>query len=456
MRAASAAEEIDVTTTLKTVQVLKRVQISRSGTAPVMSRAALMLGLVTLALTACAPATDLRSVVAQNHPSEGHAYEGPLVITQGGTYRGNWQSLDPAVPAISIRTREPVVIENSYLRGRGNLIRGEWVNLTIRNTTGYGLNPLTDGLFPGRFMNVEKVLNLDVQNNTLIGTSGIYVNYFNGDSASGQTIKILKNKIKNVDGRYVDASGKLTGKRYNVQAIQFNAVRGVAGVEIAWNEITNEPEKSGVEENINMYVSSGTPQSSIQIHNNFIDGAYGVNPRKDRGYSGGGIMLGDGSGNDLALSGGYVDVYDNQVVRTSNQGIAIAGGHHQRVYGNRIVSSGRLPSGEINPSANVGIYVWNNQADAQKLSPTFFNNSVFNNLIGWARFDASGKQYYNNLWTPSCLEAAGNVCKDNQAWPVAVSQDSEREELARWKSKMSQARVSVGVDAARVLAHSAN
>lgn len=432
--------------------------LKRISTGRVLTRAALTLalGLVTLALSACAPAVDPRAVVAEDHPSGGRSYAGPLVITQGGTYTGSWQSLDPEVPVITIRTREPVVIENSYLRGRGNLIRGEAVNLTVRNTTGYGLNPLTDGLFPGRFLAVERVLNLLVENNELRGTSGIYINYFNGNPATGQTIKILRNRIRNVDGRYVNQVGKPTGKRYSVQAVQFNAVNRVPNVEIAWNEVINEPGKSAVEENFNLYESGGTPESPIKIHNNFIDGAYAVNPWKDKNYSGGGIMLGDGGYADMTVAGGYVDVYDNQVVRTSNQGIAIAGGHHQRVYGNRIVSSGRLPSGEVNPSANVGIYVWNNQADARKLSPTFFNNSVFNNLIGWARFNATGKVYYNNLWTPSCVEAAGNICKDNQPWPVPVSQDSEREEFTRWQNKMSQARVSVGVDAARVLAHSSD
>src|SRR5687767_9686775 len=31
-------------------------------------------------------------------------YSGPLVITRGGTYRGNWESLDPDVPAVTVRT----------------------------------------------------------------------------------------------------------------------------------------------------------------------------------------------------------------------------------------------------------------------------------------------------------------------------------------------------------------
>ena len=131
-----------------------------------------------MALTACAPYVDTRAIVPENDPSEGPAYTGPLVITRGGTYQGNWQSFDPEVAALTIKTSERVVIENSFLRGRGNLIRGFNVNLTVRNTTGYGLNPLTNGSFPGRFLSVEDVLNLVVENNNLFGTSGIYVHLF--------------------------------------------------------------------------------------------------------------------------------------------------------------------------------------------------------------------------------------------------------------------------------------
>lgn len=410
-------------------------------------RAGFLLGALTLALTACVPTqmTDPRTIVPDNDPSVGPAYSGPLVITRGGTYQGNWQSFDPAVPAVMVRTREPVIIENSVVRGRGDLIRGEEANLTLRNTTGYGLNPLTGGAFPGRFLSVYRAVNLVVENNTLRGTSGMYVNLFVGDSAAGQTLKFLRNRVSNVDGRFVTQLGKLTGKRYYVQAIQLNAVNRVPGIEIAWNEIVNAPGQSAVEENISMYESGGTAASPVQIHNNYIDGAYAVRPLNDREYSGGGIMLGDGLQTDMNVVGGYVDVYDNQILRTSNQGIAVAGGHNQRVYGNRIISSGRLPSGEINPHANVGIYVWNSQDRSPQGSATFFNNSVQNNLIGWTRFDSRGQVYYNNLWTPSCLAARGNICKDNQDWPVPISQEVERQELTLWQKKLRDANIVVGV-----------
>ncbi|MFK7604419.1 NPCBM/NEW2 domain-containing protein, partial [Deinococcus sp. SM5_A1] len=85
-------------------------------------------------------------------PSSNVKYSGPLVITKGGTYRGNWESMNPNVPAVFIQTSEPVVIEGSNLRGRGNLIRGWKVNLTVRNSNGYGMNPNVSGAYAGRFV----------------------------------------------------------------------------------------------------------------------------------------------------------------------------------------------------------------------------------------------------------------------------------------------------------------
>src|SRR5436305_274683 len=77
----------------------------------------------------------------------------PIVITKGGTYSGNWQSLDYRVPVIAIRTSEPVVIQNSTLSGRGDLIvtSAAHAKVTIRNTTGTALNPNIAGVAPGHF-----------------------------------------------------------------------------------------------------------------------------------------------------------------------------------------------------------------------------------------------------------------------------------------------------------------
>ncbi|MBB6016330.1 NPCBM/NEW2 domain-containing protein [Deinococcus radiopugnans] len=369
-------------------------------------------------------------------PSNNVKYSGPLVITKGGTYRGNWESMDPNVPAVYVKTSEPVVIEGSNLRGRGELIRGWFMDLTVRNSNAYGLNPNVSGKHAGRFIAAEELRNLRVENNYMEGTSGIYVNQFNG-KGSGQTIKILRNKVKNIDGRKSDGKGGYNGQRYYVQFAQIAKVQGVAGVEIAWNEVINEPGKSSLEENINLYSTSGTSSSRIQIHDNYIQGAFAVDPL-DGSYSGGGIMLGDGPVGNMTEAGGYVDVYNNQIVSTSNQGVGIAGGHDHKVFNNRILSSGRLPTGQINKAQNVGIYVWD--INNGQRSKTWFNNTVHDNLIGWTRVNSNNSTWFNNTWFADCT----STCYNNTSWSGTVTLETEKQEYQLWQSKFRAAGMSVG------------
>ncbi len=52
----------------------------------------------------------------------GATFTGPITITSGGTYTGNWQRVDPATPVVQIVTTQPVTIVNSRLRGPGDLV----------------------------------------------------------------------------------------------------------------------------------------------------------------------------------------------------------------------------------------------------------------------------------------------------------------------------------------------
>lgn len=365
-------------------------------------------------------------------------YQGPLVITKGGTYTGNYQSTDPNVPAIFVKTSEPVIIENANLRGSGDLIKGWWNNLTVRNTRGYGLNPNVYGRVTGRFISAEQVVSLNVHNNYMEGTTGIYTNVFEGNRAAGQTIKILRNVVKNIDGRKSNGAGGYLNERELVQFVQMAKLRDVPGMEVAWNQVINEPGKSSLEENINMYQSSGTAGSRVKIHNNYIQGAYAIYPGTDSGYSGGGVMLGDGDTSSMSVAGGHVDVYDNQIISTSNQGVGLAGGHNQSVYNNRVISSGRLADGTRILAQNVGIYVWDINNGTSK--GTFFNNVVRDNQIGWTRINTNGSTWLNNMWLPNCSSS----CYNNTTWSGAVTVDTERAEFTYWQNKLASAGVKVG------------
>src|SRR5947209_9136458 len=69
-------------------------------------------------------------------------YSGPVTITAGGTYTGNWESHDPSVPAVTIATAQPVVLQGCNIRSRGTLVSGTatHVKVTIRDCFVYGLD----------------------------------------------------------------------------------------------------------------------------------------------------------------------------------------------------------------------------------------------------------------------------------------------------------------------------
>src|SRR5207302_1246781 len=140
-------------------------------------------------------------------------------------------------------------------------------------------------------------------------------------------------------------------------------------------------------------LSSGTMASPLRIHDNYLQGAYTIAPARgnsrdrtwdyDWGYSGGGLMLGDGSASDIAMAPGFVLAEDNQVVSTTNFGIAIAAGHDIAFSHNRVVSCGRLRDGRIIAAQNVGAYIWDMYQNAR--AGTFADNRGDGNLIGWVK-----------------------------------------------------------------------
>ncbi|MBB5233873.1 NPCBM/NEW2 domain-containing protein [Deinococcus budaensis] len=379
--------------------------------------------------------------IAPAPPVSGNVqYSGKLIITKGGTYSGNWESQDTGA-AVSIRTSEPVIIENSNIRGRGHLIHGFRNRVTIRNTRGYALNPNVAGRTHGYAVAAEELMSLRIENSYFENTGGIYIREFWGDPNRGDTIKILRNQIRNVNGTKSDGNGGYQNASHIVQALHMNAVRRVPNVEVAWNEIINEPGKSATEENINILASSGTPNSPMLIHDNYIQGAYPVSPATTTNYAGGGILLGDGKVSD-PLDSGYTRVYNNQIVGTTNHGLAIAGGVSHQMYNNRVVGSGRLPDGTRLPAANVGLYVWDPYGAGKLTPPTFANNVMRDNVVGWTRVGSDGRTSNNPMWFPNC-GLNNTVCTGNQDLGT-VTLDMERQEFTRWQSKLSSAGIKVG------------
>lgn len=345
-----------------------------------------------------------------------------FVITSGGVYSGQWISPDVASPAVLVQTNEPVVIENAVVRGPGDLIRadhGYYANLTLRNVHGRGTRPTGAGEVPGRFLAASTYARIVVENSLVEGTAGIYL----GHSRDGATVRIVRNRARNVDGRRADGRGGYDGFRY-AQFVQLDRGVGLVDSAIAWNVIVNEPYRSRVEDVISLFASSGRDGDPIRVHDNLVHGAYPADASEDASYSGGGIMLGDGGGSHQVAQ-------DNVVVATSNHGIAISGGRDNLIRGNRVVSCGRLPDGEPIASRNVGIYIWNWSGARE-----FANNRGVGNEVAW-----NGPTGRNDWWIPDASAWEANV----SLLPGAlVSCDQEQEEIARWAEKVAAAGIVIG------------
>lgn len=237
--------------------------------------------------------------------------------------------------------------------------------------------------------------------------------------------------LQNIDGRISDGQGGYLAQDYFAQFVQLNNVKACPDVEIAWNEIINEPGNSRVADNINIYLSSGTPNRPILIHDNFVRGAYPMDPASAR-FSGGGIIV-DGGAAALADAAAYIKIYDNQVVGTSNHGISIAAGHHIEIVRNRLVSSGLLADGTRVGAANVGLYAWN----YYKSADTMFSNTITENYVGWV----NAKGSINNWWFPDC---AAPYCSGNQPIRGPITQSMEDDEYLAWRQKIAIQNIRLG------------
>lgn len=377
----------------------------------------------------------------------------PITITQGGTYTGNWQSDDANTAAVTVNTTEPVVIENCTISSRGPLIMTaqNHASLTVRNCTGTALNPNVSKKTPGRFLTTFNPNNLDIENNTLNGTSGMSVVNYGGNGSSDQTIKILRNLGNNIDGRFSDGNGGFSSDpQYGVgwdyaQFVQLNQVQNVAGIEIAWNQIINTPGQSRVEDNISILQSSGTQQSPLLIHDNYVQGAYAAHPT-DKGYTGGGIMLGDQTAGSPPTSpstaAGFSHAFNNQVVSTANHGIAIAAGHDNIISNNRVISTGHLSTGEALPGG-MGVYVWDEYGESSH--GLFYNDYARDNVIGVVNANLGTR---SDTWFPNCSSANNqSLCVNNTSLPDPITQDMEKNEYTLWQQKVSQNGVTLGSSA---------
>jgi hypothetical protein len=401
------------------------------------------------------------------------ARAGYLVITAGGTYTGNYQG-DASHPAVTVNTTQPVTLYNCNLSGPGALIFGPNTighkNITVIGCAGYGLNPNNPGQPKGRFLTSDYNDNIDVEHCYMDGTGGIYLGGgYQGNGTAANTITIRYNVAHNIDSRPSDGHGGYqTGSTSRgasdnntfYQFVQLNHQGSVPNVEIAWNQVINDPGNSRVEDNINVGGGSGgTSSSPLLIHDNYIQGAYPSLPAS-QSFSGGGILLSDGA---TTNSGFFVQAYNNQVVSTTNYGISIdgnTGGHDCVLYNNRIVSSGLLPNNQPIYAMNVGTYVTDSVDGKNYLG---YNNlaSIPNgsggwigNLIGWVQPGGTQRNGGTGaVQNPAFFDLGSGAANSAEygrqtVWGGAgPNRGDEYNEYLGWLRKTAGAHIAVGANA---------
>ena len=386
---------------------------------------------------------------ANSSCDSGITFSGPIVISAGGSYTGNWESTNPAIPAVTIHTNAPVTILNSTLRGPGDILSAMWNNqLTVRNNCFVGTNPNVRNTAKGSPIHMDNPTNVVIEHNDFqnTGGSGIFIQEYWGNFTTANTIRVRYNRFRNVDGRYSDgAGGYLTGvSGYLSHAIQFALTRNVPGIEISWNEVINQPYQSRVEDSISIYSSSGTPSSPLLVHDNYVQGQYAANPATPDalGYSGTGIVTDDEANiTDPTKATSWVKIYNNQVVSIGLGGIGICAGHDNEMYNNRVVSNGQLADGTKISGSNAAGIVTNNWRNEP--AGVYGNNSIHDNVSGVRRY-AYGAWVRNDYYLGVAPTFALNNAPFVPATAAAPTLASESGELSLWNQKLTDAGISVG------------
>jgi Bacterial Ig-like domain (group 2)/Chitobiase/beta-hexosaminidase C-terminal domain len=371
-------------------------------------------------------------------------WSSPIVITEAGTYSGNWQSTDSKTPAVTVATTAPVVIENSHISSAAGLIKTSvaGADVTVRNSVGLAVNSAVKGQANGVFLDVSSPARLDVENNYVENAGGgVLVHGYSGNRDGQQTIVIRANRARNLNGLLSDGNGGYlpgVGSNRSVSNfIQLDKVQAVPGVDVGWNEVINYPGRSLVADNIAVKSSSGTPNQPLEIHDTYIQGAYPYTAAQAN-YDGGGIKT-EGSPDDSAQQApAFNSIHDNQVVGTVNYGIAFTAGHDNIAANNRVISSGMLADGTRIAAQHVGMA----NGDVNGANASLYNNTMHDNLIGWT------------CWTSSCSQSG---YRKDQSFPAApgdysantvvaqpITPTMENNEYQIWLNKTASAGIAVG------------
>ena len=319
-------------------------------------------------------------------------WQGPLVITRGGTYSGSWESTDDR-PAVLFQTTEPVILESFRVRNLtgARIMRSDWplaVDLTLRHGWGYG--------GAGRFLELEGHKRFVMENCTLDKTSGVRLNL---DAPSSVT-RLLRNRHLNIQHDAGSAFGNF---------VQCNWIRNGV-LEVAWNEILNEYDLSHPEDIMSFINSAGGHVHDNYLRHNSTPGnAYNTSSQ-------GTITLEQGTR-------GFV-VESNQMVDTVN-GVYFGPEEVDNIARhNRLIQDGKLPNGTRMGNGYSG---FSNHNGAR--------NQMRENVAGYVNRDGQRLDY----WPMDTSEIALNT-----TLPDPITKATEDAEWPLWQQKLAANGVTIG------------
>lgn len=356
-------------------------------------------------------------------------WEGPITISSGQTITGrNFESTTTA-PAIVIATTQPVVIENCQVRmltagahmiNAYHQIPGPGTDITIRNCVITG----RDDWDSPRWFVAQNWKNLLIQNNTIVNTRGIELW---PNSWANPTTLITRNRHTNIKGTTTSGSLGLVGN-----FVQFRVVGQATALEVSWNEIINQYQRSNPEDLISIFKTAHT-----RIHDNMF--WHHSKPTAFTGSSQNGITI-DPSGEPALCFDNIIQ--NNQLVEGYSP--ASFGGNNNQLHGNRVVSDGRwsVVGGGTVPMAFGFEGIW--------VAPGFSGNHAHGNTIGY--IGNSGRQdgrlngtVEGNGDGISTGEWANNTHLNGFGGPI--TQADKDAEWTFWQNKLTTNDVEIGATA---------
>lgn len=186
----------------------------------------------------------------------------------------------------------------------------------------------------------------------------------------GSSVRATRCNVRIINCNFINSRGRST------HAIQFESCNGGY---IGHNYFEEKIGESSLSDVINIYKSNGTRDNPIIIEHNYLIGG---GPHA----SGGGIMLGDNMGN-------YQVARNNICIDCGQYGIAIAGGSHNKILSNVVMS-------KKHPWSNVGIYVWGIPQRQSVVSDA----TVEHNRVSWINDDGKANPWWQGSNTSGVVQ----------------------------------------------------